>query len=235
MGHPGVTDGREFFSSVRTQRSAHIARPQACIDRCRFQTSVKHCVLPLLLSQDLADHVALLLQQTPPLSPAAPTRRSSAAATPRSPLGAAQFGVLSGQHASMGERQESQPYGAEASAAAEGGDGVATADVAPDAGWDPEGQPAAAEWGGIDPTGDAAWQQPEQPQPQPEGQAWDVAAAEQQQWNGAAQEAEPDAAAAQAAAPEVYSDEQVLKPLHAIRAPALLIVFKNVLLWPGEF
>jgi hypothetical protein len=109
----------------------------------------------------------------------------------------------------MADRQESQPYGAEASAAAEGGDGVATADAAPDAGWDPEGQPAAAEWGSIDPMGNADWQQPEQPQP--EGQAWDAAAAEQQQWVGADAEDGTDAAAAQAAAPEVYSDEQVLK------------------------
>lgn len=130
----------------------------------------------------------------------------------------------------MGERQESQLYGAEASAAAEGGDGVATADAGPDAGWDPEGQPAAAEWGGSDPRGDTAWQQPEQLQLQPEGQAWDMAAAEQQQWVGADAEDGTDAAAAQAAAPEVYSDEQVLKPLHGIRDPALMKVSDHALL-----
>ena len=153
--------------------------------------------------------------------------------TPRSPLGAAHTSALAGQLAAVGERSESQPYGAEASAAAGGVDGDTAAGTAADAGWDPEGQPAEAQWGGIDPTGNAAWQQPEQPESQPEGQAWGAVAAEQQQWDGADQEYGANAAAAEAAAPEVYSDEQV-----SHIAPCLKSCsgegFERALVWPDS-
>lgn len=150
-------------------------------------------------------------QQTQPLSPAAASRRSSLAATPKSPLSGAHFGAPAAQLAFVAEAPEAQPPDAEAAStmavAAAGGGG----DV--DATWDPEGQPAAGSWGASQPADDADLQQQEEQQ-QSEGQSWDAGQQQQgqQDWEDAAADPEgaADTGAAQEGVQETYTQEQVL-------------------------
>lgn len=150
----------------------------------------------------------MLPQQTQPLSPAAASRHSSAAVTPKSPLGSAHFGAAAAQLASVGEVPEALPPDGDFAAAAapfagappaDGGGEAFAANGAVDAAWDPESQPAAAgEWSASQPTTTTnGWQQ-QQGQQQ---QDWEAGAADPE--GGA------EAAGAQEAAQETYTQEQV--------------------------